>query len=117
MHVANLSSLIISMGALNLVNLFSLASVFQKLIKKLPDVNPYELNHEPINLNEQIDFLEGQFEAGDRLLFHHIISHMKNRLCIVVTFMAILEMLRTNQIAIEQDQPFGELTLVRILTA
>jgi chromatin segregation and condensation protein Rec8/ScpA/Scc1 (kleisin family) len=31
--------------------------------------------------------------------------------------MAILEMLRTNQIEVEQDQPFGELTLVRIVAA
>ena len=99
------------------VNLFSLASIFQELIQKLPDVNPYELRHEPINLDEQIAFLEGQFKMDDRLLFHHLMPHMKTRLCIVVTFMAILEMLRTNQIAIEQNQPFGELTLVRILAA
>ena len=99
------------------VNLFSLASIFQELIQKLPDVNPYELRHEPINLDEQIAFLEGQFKMDDRLLFHHLMPHMKTRLCIVVTFMAILEMLRTNQIAIEQNQPFGELTLVRTLAA
>jgi len=97
------------------VNLFSLASIFQELILKLPDINPYELRHEPINLDEQIYFLEGQFKTDDRLLFHHLMPHMKTRLCIVVTFMAILEMLRTNQISIEQNQPFGELTLVRTL--
>ena len=96
------------------MNLFSLASIFQELIQKLPDVNPYELRHEPINLDEQIAFLEGQFKMDDRLLFHHLMPHMKTRLCIVVTFMAILEMLRTNQISIEQNQPFGELTLVKI---
>jgi len=99
------------------VNLFSLASLFQELIQKLPDVNPYDLRHEPINLDEQISFLEGQFKMNDRLLFHHLMPHMKTRLCIVVTFLAILEMLRRNKIEIEQNHPFGELTLVKILTA
>ena len=99
------------------VNLFSLASIFQGLIQQLPNVNPYEIRHEPINLDEQIAFLQEQFNMDDRLLFHHLIPHMKTRMCIVVTFMAILEMLRTNQILIEQNQPFGELTLIKILVA
>ena len=97
------------------MNLFSLFSIFQGLIQKLPNINPYEIHHEPNNLDEQISFIEKQFKVNDRLLFHHLIPHMKTRLCIVVTFMAILEMLRTNQISIEQSQPFGELTLIRIL--
>ena len=99
------------------VNLYSLVSIFQELIQKLPQVNPYELHHETINLSDQIAFLEKQFETDDRVLFHNLIRHFKTRLRIVVTFMAILEMLRTNQIVIEQNKPFGELILVKIVVA
>ena len=95
------------------INLFTLSSIFQELINRLPDVNPYELHEEPIHLDEQIAFLIGEINSTKRLSFTILIPILKTRLRIVVTFMAILEMLRTNQIAIEQKEPFGELILMK----
>ena len=91
--------------------LFALSSIFQDLIGRLPDLNPYELHEEPIRLDEQIAFLWEKINAVQRLNFKNLIPIMKTRLRLVVTFMAILEMLRTNQIAVEQDKPFGDLIL------
>ena len=95
------------------VTLFTLSSIFQELINRLPDVNPYELHEDPIQLDEQIAFLIGEINSTKRLSFTILIPILKTRLRIVVTFMAILEMLRTNQITIEQNEPFGELILMR----
>lgn len=95
------------------VTLFTLSSIFQELINRLPDVNPYELHEEPIHLDEQIAFLIGEINSTQRLSFTVLIPILKTRLRIVVTFMAILEMLRTNQITIEQKEPFGELILMK----
>ena len=91
--------------------LFALSSIFQELINHLPDVNPYELHEEPIHLDEQISFLWEEINSVQRLNFKNLIPIMKTRLRLVVTFMAILEMLRTNQITVEQDKPFGDLIL------
>jgi len=91
--------------------LFALSSIFQELIGRLPDVNPYELHEEPIHLDEQIDFLWEEINAVQRLNFKNLFPIMRTRLRLVVTFMAILEMLRTNQITVEQDKPFGDLIL------
>ena len=93
------------------ITLFTLSSIFQELINRLPDVNPYELHEEPIHLDEQIAFLIEEIDAVKRLNFKNLIPVLKTRLRIVVTFMAILEMLRTNQIIVEQDGPFGEIIL------
>ena len=95
------------------VTLFTLSSIFQELINRLPDVNPYELHEEHIQLDEQIAFLTGEINSTKRLSFTILIPILKTRLRIVVTFMAILEMLRTNQITIEQNEPFGELILMK----
>ena len=95
------------------VTLFTLSSIFQELINCLPDVNPYELHEDPIQLDEQIAFLIREINSTKRLNFTILIPILKTRLRIVVTFMAILEMLRTNQITIEQNEPFGELILMR----
>ena len=95
------------------VTLFTLSSIFQELINRLPDVNPYELHEEPIHLDEQIAFLIGEINSAEQLSFTVLMPILKTRLRIVVTFMAILEMLRTNQISIEQNEPFGELILMK----
>ena len=96
------------------ITLFTLSSIFQELINRLPDVNSYELHQEPIHLDEQIAFLIEEIDAVKRLNFKNLIPVLKTRLRIVVTFMAILEMLRTNQIIVEQDGPFEEIILTRV---
>ena len=98
------------------ITLFTLSSIFQELINRRPDVNPYELHEEPIHLDEQIAFLIEEIDAVKRLNFKNLIPVLKTRLRIVVTFMAILEMLRTNQVIVEQDGPFGEIILTGATT-
>ena len=98
------------------ITLFTMSSIFQELINRLPDVNPYELHEEPIHLDEQITFLLEEIDAIKRLNFKNLIPVLKTRLRIVVTFMAILEMLRTNQVIVEQDGPFGEIILTGATT-
>tara|TARA_B100001013_G_C24566759_1_gene424841 strand:- start:104 stop:820 length:717 start_codon:yes stop_codon:yes gene_type:complete len=93
------------------ITLFTLSSIFQDLINRLPDVNPYELHEETIHLDEQIYFLLDEINAVKRLNFKNLIPILKTRLRLVVTFMAILEMLRTNQIIVQQDGPFDEIIL------
>jgi len=96
------------------ITLFRLSAIFQELIHRLPEVNPYELHEDPIHLNEQIAFIKGEINSVKRLYFAALIPILKTRLLIVVTFMAILEMLRTNQVSIEQDEPFGEIILTGV---
>ena len=97
------------------ITLFSLSSIFQVLIHRLPDVNPYELQEDPIHLDEQITFLREQIASVKRFHFTTLIPVLKTRLRIIVTFMAILEMMRTNQLKVEQAEPFGEIILTGVL--
>ena len=93
------------------ITLFTLSSIFQELIHRLPDVNPYELQEESIHLDDQIAFLKNELDSAKIISFATLYPYLKTRLKIVVTFMAILEMLRTNELSIEQKEPFGELIL------
>ena len=96
------------------ITLFTLSSIFQDLINRLPDLHPYELHEEPLHLDEQIAFLREEISAVKRLKFKSLIPILKTRIRIVVTFMAILEMLRTNEIIVEQDEAFGEIILTGV---
>ena len=96
------------------VTLFTLSSIFQELIHRLPDVNPYELQKEPILLDNQINFLLSNIPSTGSISFKSFFPALKTKLQIVVTFMAILELLRNKQIFIKQDQPFGDVSLSKV---
>jgi len=96
------------------ISLFHLTSIFQDLINRMQDVDSYEVEEENINLNEQISFLQKEISTAKRLYFKNLIPIMKTRVHLVVTFLAILEMLRNNEIAVEQDKPFGDLIITGI---
>ena len=98
------------------ITLFDISSIFQKMIKRLPDIEPYELQEEPVHLKDQIKFLKEKINLVKKFDFANLIPMLKTKRSIVVTFLAILEMLRNNEIKIEQNSPFGKLILVGIPT-
>lgn len=93
------------------VSLFQLMSIFKEMIDRLPDTTPYELQQEHIHLDEQVEYLRSKLTGSEKLLFSQLFSELKTRLRLVVTFMAVLEMLRKNELQITQDKPFGDIIL------
>ena len=82
----------------------------------MQDVKSYEMQEEPVHLDDQIKFLKKEISAVKRLYFKTLIPILKTKVLLVVTFLAILEMLRNNEISIEQDSSFGELIIIGIYT-
>jgi segregation and condensation protein A len=80
-------------------------------LHRLPEVNPYELRQEPIQLEDQIQFLLQALPESGSVTFTSLFPSLQTKLKIVVTFMAILELLRNKQIHITQAHPFGDVSL------
>ena len=59
-----------------------------------------------------IAFIKETINSAKSIHFIDLISVFNTRLVLVVTFIAILEMLRTKQITVKQDKPFGDLVLI-----
>ena len=96
------------------ITLFNLSDTFKHLIEKIPDNMPYSISPAAVSLDEQISFLYKQFRNNNRLLFHKLFPVLTSRIKIIVTFMAILELIRRNKIIVEQNQSFSELILVKV---
>ena len=94
-------------------SLFSLSKIFHELMVTLPSDLPYSVNMDPVNVDEQIMFVIQQFKNSNRMLFHDLIPLLQTRLKIIVTFLAILQMLQENQLIIEQNAPFSDIVLIK----
>ena len=91
------------------LNLFSLAELFKKAIEKAPLINPMELRAEPVSLENRKKLILTSFDGNGKLSFFNLISNLKNRLDIIISFLAILDLIRTKQILVFQKDVFSDL--------
>ena len=98
-------------------SLYDLAKVFKNAIDNMPVVSQFELSREPVKLEEQKEFILKHFDGDGRLKFSTILSNLDTRMKIVVTFLAILDMVKEGICRLQQDEIFGELELQKTATA
>ena len=95
-----------------------LAAAVQKALRRIPSEAPKPRVHTyPITVAEQIEVVRGRMRAvhlrssTEPLLFSALLSIGKTRLEIVVTFLAVLELIKQREIVVEQAGVFGEIVL------
>ena len=87
--------------------------MFKELIDNQAEVNPYELHQQEINVSEQIDVIRTFFTSKKKIKFSDLGKTLTSKLIIIVTFMALLEMLRNGEIDIQQSEPFSEIQILK----
>ena len=91
------------------LNLFNLAELFKEAIEKAPLINPMELRAEPVSLENRKKLILTSFDGNGKLSFFNLISNLKDRLDIIISFLAILDLIRTKQILVFQKDVFSDL--------
>ena len=71
------------------VTLYDLARVFKEAMENRPVMSQFELNREPIKLEQQKEFLFKFFDGDGRLRFSTLLKELQTRMEIIVTFLAI----------------------------
>lgn len=98
------------------VELPQLWKVFQKLIDDMPEEltrEQVELPSEKITVEEKLAHLEGLFAKKNTHSFSSLLTGSHSKLEAIVTFLAILEMVKVKQLKINQEENFGEILLTR----
>jgi segregation and condensation protein A len=82
------------------------ANILQLAMRALlsrPAVVEHRINAEEVPLEERIIAVRQALQSGKSIRFDHLLSKAQGRMGIVVTFMAILELLRQQEIEIVHD--------------
>ena len=96
------------------VSLYDLARTFKIAMDSKPVVSSLEMQKEPIKLEQQKEFIYKYFDGDGRLRFSSILDKLKSRMEVVVTFLAILDLVREGLCIVIQDKVFGDLELQKI---
>jgi len=101
------------------VGIFDLIHAFQKILKRL-EKKPEDLREifaENFTVSEKIDYLLRVTSSGTSMQFEELFADVASRTEIVVTFLAMLELIRLKQIRVRQEGHFGIIWIDRTETA
>lgn len=80
--------------------------------KEIPAINNIIIPHH-IRVRDKIRRIIDNLANASRTTFHAILEDAQSRLEIVVTFIAILELIKLQRVSVQQETLFGEITLTR----
>ncbi len=98
------------------VTLFDLIAAFQYAVNKMPRKHVHEINKMNVSIDEQMEYIVGLFKDKDVVSFYEIALAMTEKIRIVVTFVAILELMKQGIIALSQFEPYADITIVKVST-
>jgi len=88
---------------------FDLLLAFQKIINRKAKKTGYFLEGEVYHIDDQVEWILGLLADRGQLEFNALFGENDSRQKLVTTFLAVLELVRIGQIAIQQESHFGEL--------
>ena len=94
------------------VGVFQLINAFQAVIKRVEAREDLrEIFGEHYTVSDKIDWILQRVGDGVPLRFSELFARMASRVEIVVTFLALLELIRLRQVSATQTNPFDEIEL------
>ena len=94
------------------VGIFQLINAFQAVIKRVEArENLQEIFGEHFTVSDKIDWILRRVGDGVALRFSELFASMASRVEIVVTFLALLELIRLRQVRATQPDPFDEIEI------
>ena len=94
-------------------SVFDLISAFSKAIEKIPRELFYEVIKDEFTVEEKLHDLLHLFLNEPFFSLSALFAKAKNQIEMVVTFLAILELIRLKEIVIVQKELFGEIQVMR----
>jgi segregation and condensation protein A len=95
------------------VGIFQLINAFQTVLKRVAArENLQDIFGEHFTVSDKIEWILQRVSAGVALRFSELFETVASRVEIVVTFLALLELIRLKQVRATQNNPFDEIGIV-----
>jgi segregation and condensation protein A len=97
------------------VEIFQLINAFQNAVKRAgARLELQEIPGERFSVSDKIDVILQRLEAGGRIRFSDLFEALVSRVEIVVTFIALLELIRLKQVRAIQKNIFDEIEIAAV---
>jgi segregation and condensation protein A len=93
------------------VSVFELLTALRRVLDRLPKDNVHEVTLDKITVREKMTLLLDTLRAQGQVLFEALFSDAQSRMDVVVTFLAMLELVKVRAIRIFQEVLGGPITI------
>lgn len=97
-----------------------LNEIFKEVLKRKNEkIDPVrsrfgKIEKEEVSLTDKFTYIHAYLKEHKRFSFRNLLEKQHSKMHIVVTFLAVLEMMKLGQIHVEQDHTCGEILIERI---
>jgi segregation and condensation protein A len=96
------------------VGIFDLIRAFQRVLKRFENTTDIrEIVSDRFTVADKIEHLLETILVGSRVRFETLFSSAASRSEVIVTFLAMLELMKLNHLQVEQEQLLGEIVVIR----
>jgi segregation and condensation protein A len=96
------------------VGIFDLIRAFRTVLARFDEEHSiYQIAEEHFTVGDKIDYLLNEIPQGNRIPFLSLFEEASSRTEIIVTFLALLELIKLNHFRIFQENLLGEIQLQR----
>lgn len=96
------------------VSIYDLAKTFKRIIEEIKEEPVHEIIKINISIDEQIEHILSLIEAKPELSFLDLVEGMQEKIRIVVTFVALLELTKMGKIGIKAAKDFNNFILYKL---
>jgi segregation and condensation protein A len=93
------------------LNLFDLLDAFKSVLEKLPEQRSMEIVVQELSVQDRMSVILDSLEGQESVSFYSLFEQDKTRICVIVTFLALLELVRLKLVRIVQADLFGAIRL------
>lgn len=93
------------------LSVFELLTALKRVLDRLPKDVVHEVLLEKITVREKMTLLLDQLRAQGKILFESLFAEVKSRMEVVVTFLAMLELVKVRAIRIFQEEATGPIQI------
>lgn len=90
------------------VTLYDLIKAFKKVIAEKPPEVVHEVKKWNVTIDEQMEYISGKLEGGKQLPFIELMKDLASKIRIVVTFIAMLEMVKAGKIGLRESKSLND---------
>jgi len=96
------------------VSLFDLAKYFKEAMDRMPVITSYELEREIISLDYKKEHILQSFDGDGILSFNRLLSNCENKIEMIITFLALLDLIRLCKVKVFQNKLFDRIDIHRL---
>ena len=97
------------------VTLFDISKIFKEAIENAPTQDSFEIYRETVSLQEQKDFILQGLKANKTSSLKKLVKKLETKIEIIVTFLALLEMIKQSEIICLQKESFKDIEIKLIV--